>query len=88
MSDLRCTKHFRALTAMSPLQFQKPASPACRAGNACSGVNWMRQVPAFEVGYRKPEPISIASTGDSLASPQWRDIKALQAGKVVAITTA
>jgi len=70
MSRSTLHHHFRALTAMSPLQFQ--SSFACMPrGNACSRVNWMRQVRRSRgVGYESPSQF-IASTGDSLAGPQF-----------------
>jgi len=68
MSRSMLHQHFRALTAMSPRQFQ--SSFACMArGNACSRVNWMRQVRRSRSA-TKARVNSIASTGDSLAGPQ------------------
>jgi AraC-like DNA-binding protein len=69
MSRSTLHQHFRALTAMSPLQFQN--SFACMPrGNACSRVNWMRQVRRSRSA-TKARANSIASTGDSLAGPQF-----------------
>jgi|HubBroStandDraft_5_1064220.scaffolds.fasta_scaffold2063961_1 hypothetical protein len=57
--------------AMSPLQFQKRFDCMPR-GNACSRVNWMRQV-RHSRSATKGRANSNASIGDSLAGPH-RDL--------------
>jgi len=72
MSRSTMPRHIgRAITAIESAAISKAASAASRAANALR-VDWdARQVRRSDRSDRKPEPISIASTGDSLASPQF-----------------
>ena len=78
--------HFRALTAMSPLQFQKQLRlHAARQRMLTSELD--AATAAFEVGYESPSQFN-REYRRFFGQPPIRDIKALQDGKVVAITTA
>jgi AraC-like DNA-binding protein len=77
---------FRALTAMSPLQYQKQLRlQAARQRMLMDGMDATRA--AYEVGY---ESISQFSREYSrfFGQPPMRDIKALRVGKVVGIDAA
>jgi AraC-like DNA-binding protein len=77
--------HFRALTAMSPLQFQKQLRlRAARQRMLTSALD--AASAAFEVGYESPSQFN-REYGRFFGRPPIRDIKALRGGKVVAITT-
>ena len=76
--------HFRALTAMSPLQFQKQLRlRAARQRMLTSELD--AASAAFEVGYESPSQFN-REYRRVFGRPPIRDIKALQDGKVVAIT--
>src|ERR1700729_3615077 len=78
--------HFRALTAMSPLQFQKQLRlHAARQRMLTSELD--AASAAFEVGYESPSQFN-REYRRFFGQPPIRDIKALRDGKVVAITTA
>jgi len=78
--------HFRALTAMSPLQFQKQLRlHAARQRMLTSELD--AATAAFEVGYESPSQFN-REYRRFFGQPPIRDIKALQDGKAVAITTA
>ena len=77
---------FRALTAMSPLQYQKQLRlQAARQRMLMDGIDATNV--AYEVGY---ESISQFSREYSrfFGQPPMRDIKALRDGKVVATNVA
>src|SRR5882724_2672855 len=78
--------HFRALTAMSPLQFQKQLRlHAARQRILTGGLD--AASAAFDVGYESPSQFN-REYRRFFGQPPIRDIKALRDGKVVAITTA
>jgi len=78
--------HFRALTAMSPLQYQKRLRlQAARSRMLIDGLD--ATSAAFEVGYESPSQFN-REYRRFFGRPPIRDIKALRDGKVVAITTA
>jgi transcriptional regulator GlxA family with amidase domain len=78
--------HFRALTAMSPLQFQKQLRlHAARQRMLTSELD--AASAAFEVGYESPSQFN-REYRRFFGRPPIRDIKALRHGKVEAITTA
>ena len=78
--------HFRALTAMSPLRFQKQLRlHAARQRMLTSELD--AASAAFEVGYESPSQFN-REYRRLFGRPPIRDIKALRHGKVVAITTA
>jgi AraC-like DNA-binding protein len=86
MSRSTLHHHFRALTAMSPLQFQKQLRlHAARQRMLTSELD--AASAAFEVGYESPSQFN-REYRRFFGRPPIRDIKALQGGKVVAITTA
>ena len=86
MSRSTLHHHFRALTAMSPLQFQKQLRlHAARQRMLTSEVD--AASAAFEVGYESPSQFN-REYRRFFGQPPIRDIKALQNGKVVAIATA
>jgi AraC-like DNA-binding protein len=86
MSRSTLHHHFRALTAMSPLQFQKQLRlHAARQRMLTSEVD--AASAAFEVGYESPSQFN-REYRRFFGQPPIRDIKALRDGKVVAITTA
>jgi AraC-like DNA-binding protein len=71
---------------MSPLQFQKQLRlQAARQRMLTGGLD--AASAAFEVGYESPTQFN-REYRRSFGQPPIRDIKALQAGKVVAITPA
>src|SRR5712672_2428017 len=78
--------HFRALAAMSPLQFQKQLRLHAARQRMLTG-ELDAAGAAFEVGYESPSQFN-REYRRFFGQPPMRDIKALQAGKVVAITTA
>jgi transcriptional regulator GlxA family with amidase domain len=78
--------HFRALTAMSPLQFQKQLR--LRAARQHMLTNDLDSASAaFEVGYESASQFN-REYRRFFGRPPIRDIKALRNGKVVAITAA
>ena len=78
--------HFRALTAMSPLQFQKQLRlHAARQRMLTSELD--AATAAFEVGYESPSQFN-REYRRFFGQPPIRDIKSLRDGKVVAISTA
>jgi AraC-like DNA-binding protein len=78
--------HFRALTAMSPLQFQKQLRlHAARQRMLTSELD--AASAAFEVGYESPSQFN-REYRRFFGRPPIRDMKALRDGKVVAIPTA
>jgi AraC-like DNA-binding protein len=86
MSRSTLHHHFRALTAMSPLQFQKQLRlDAARQRMLTSEVD--AASAAFEVGYESPSQLN-REYRRFFGQPPIRDIKALQNGKVEAIATA
>ena len=86
MSRSTLHQHFRALTAMSPLQFQKQLRlHAARQRMLTGELN--AASAAFEVGYESPSQFN-REYRRFFGRPPIRDIKALRDGKVVAITTA
>ena len=86
MSRSTLHHHFRALTAMSPLQFQKQLRlHAARRRMLTSELD--AATAAFEVGYESPSQFN-REYRRFFGQPPIRDIKALRDGKVVAITTA
>jgi AraC-like DNA-binding protein len=78
--------HFRALTAMSPLQFQKQLRLQAARQRMLTG-ELDAAGAAFEVGYESPSQFN-REYKRFFGRPPIRDIKALQDGKVVTITTA
>ena len=86
MSRSTLHHHFRALTAMSPLQFQKQLR--LRAARQHMLTNDLDAASAaFEVGYESASQFS-REYRRFFGQPPIRDIKALRDGKVVAITAA
>jgi AraC-like DNA-binding protein len=86
MSRSTLHHHFRALTAMSPLQFQKQLRlQAARQRMLTDGLDAGNA--AFEVGYESPSQFN-REYRRFFGRPPIRDIKALRDGKVVAIATA
>ena len=86
MSRSRLHLHFRALTAMSPLQFQKQLRLHAARQRMLTGELDAASA-AFEVGYESPSQFN-REYRRFFGRPPIRDIKALRDGKVVAITTA
>jgi AraC-like DNA-binding protein len=85
MSRSTLHHHFRALTAMSPLQFQKQLRlHAARQRMLASELD--AASAAFEVGYESPSQFN-REYRRFFGQPPIRDIKALRDGKVVPITT-
>ena len=78
--------HFRALTAMSPLQFQKQLRLHAARQRLLMGELDAASA-AFEVGYESPSQFN-REYRRFFGRPPIRDTKALRDGKVVAITTA
>src|ERR1700727_3893302 len=78
--------HFRALTAMSPLQFQKQLRLHAARQLMLTGELDAASA-ALEVGYESPSQFN-REYGRFFGQPPIRDIKALRDGKVVAISTA
>jgi AraC-like DNA-binding protein len=86
MSRSTLHHHFRALTAMSPLQFQKQLR--LRAARQHMLTNDLDAASAgFEVGYESASQFN-REYRRFFGQPPIRDIKALRDGKVVAITAA
>src|SRR5258708_37284832 len=86
MSRSTLHQHFRALTAMSPLQFQKQLRLHAARQRMFTG-ELDAAGAAFEVGYESPSQFN-REYRRFFGQPPMRDIKSLQASKVVAITTA
>jgi AraC-like DNA-binding protein len=86
MSRSTLHHHFRALTAMSPLQFQKQLRLHAARQRMLTG-ELDAATAAFEVGYESPSQFN-REYRRFFGRPPIRDIKALRDGKVVAITTA
>jgi len=78
--------HFRALTAMSPLQFQKQLRLHAARRRMLTGALDAASA-AFEVGYESPSQFN-REYRRFFGQPPIRDIRAVRDGKVVAITTA
>jgi len=78
--------HFRALTAMSPLQFQKQLRLHAARRRMLTGELDAASA-AFEVGYESPSQFN-REYRRFFGQPPIRDIKALRDSKVVAIATA
>jgi AraC-like DNA-binding protein len=86
MSRSTLHHHFRALTAMSPLQFQKQLR--LRAARQHMLTNDLDAASAaFEVGYESASQFNREYLR-FFGQPPIRDIKALRDGKVVAISAA
>src|SRR3984957_8010078 len=85
MSRSTLHHHFRSLTAMSPLQFQKQLRLQAARQKMLSGELDAASA-AFEVGYESPSQFN-REYKRFFGQPPMRDIKALQDGKVVTITT-
>src|ERR1700722_4890314 len=77
--------HFRALTAMSPLQFQKQLRLHAARQRMLTGELDAASA-AFEVGYESPSQFN-REYRRFFGRPPIRDIKACRDGKVVEITT-
>src|SRR6267142_2422124 len=75
--------HFRALTAMSPLQFQKQLRLHAARQRMLTGELDAASA-AFEVGYESPSQFN-REYRRFFGQPPIRDIKALQDGKVAAL---
>jgi transcriptional regulator GlxA family with amidase domain len=78
--------HFRALTAMSPLHFQKQLRLHAARQRMLTG-ELDAAGAGFEVGYESPSQFN-REYRRFFGRPPIRDIKALRDGKVVAINTA
>jgi AraC-like DNA-binding protein len=86
MSRSTLHHHFRGLTAMSPLQFQKQLRlHAARQKMLTDEVD--AATAAFEVGYESPSQFN-REYRRFFGQPPIRDIKALRYGKAEAITAA
>jgi len=86
MSRSTLHQHFRALTAMSPLQFQKQLRLHAARQRMLTGAQDAASA-AFEVGYESPSQFN-REYRRFFGRPPIRDIKALRGGKVVAIAAA
>jgi AraC-like DNA-binding protein len=86
MSRSTLHQHFRALTAMSPLQFQKQLRLHAARQRMLAGERDAASA-AFEVGYESPSQFN-REYRRFFGRPPIRDIRALRDGKVVAMTTA
>jgi AraC-like DNA-binding protein len=86
MSRSTLHQHFRALTAMSPLQFQKQLRLRAARQRMLAGERDAASA-AFEVGYESPSQFNREDRR-FFGRPPIRDIRALRDGKVVAMTTA
>jgi AraC-like DNA-binding protein len=86
MSRSTLHHHFRALTAMSPLQFQKRLRLHAARQRMLTGELDAASA-AFEVGYESPSQFN-REYRRFFGQPPTRDIKALRDSKVVAITVA
>jgi AraC-like DNA-binding protein len=78
--------HFRALTAMSPLQFQKQLRLHAARQRMLTGELDAASA-GFEVGYESPSQFN-REYRRFFGQPPIRDIRAVRDGKIVAITTA
>jgi AraC-like DNA-binding protein len=86
MSRSTLHHHFRVLTAMSPLQFQKQLR--LRAARQHMLTNDLDAASAaFEVGYESASQFN-REYRRFFGQPPIRDIRAFRDGKVVAITPA
>jgi AraC-like DNA-binding protein len=83
MSRSTLHHHFRALTAMSPLQFQKRLRLYAARQRMLTGELDAASA-AFEVGYESPSQFN-REYRRFFGQPPMRDIKVLRDGKVVAI---
>jgi AraC-like DNA-binding protein len=86
MSRSTLHHHFRALTAMSPLQFQKQLRLHAARHRMLTGELDAASA-AFEVGYESASQFN-REYKRFFGQPPIRDIKALRDGKVVTITAA
>jgi len=86
MSRSTLHHHFRALTAMSPLQFQKQLRLRAARQRMLTGELDAASA-AFEVGYESPSQFN-REYRRFFGQPPMRDIKALRDGKALAIATA
>ena len=84
MSRSTLHQHFRALTAMSPLQFQKRLRLHAARQRMLTG-DLDAASAAFEVGYESPSQFN-REYRRFFGQPPMRDIKALRDSRVVAIT--
>jgi len=85
MSRSTLHHHFRALTAMSPLQFQKQLRLHAARQRMLTGELDAASA-AFKVGYESPSQFN-REYRRFFGRPPIRDIKALQNGKIVAMST-
>jgi len=86
MSRSTLHHHFRALTAMTPLQFQKRLRLHAARQRMLTGELDAASA-AFEVGYESPSQFN-REYRRFFGQPPMRDIRALQDSNVVAITAA
>jgi AraC-like DNA-binding protein len=86
MSRSTLHHHFRALTAMTPLQFQKRLRLHAARQRTLTGELDAASA-AFEVGYESPSQFN-REYRRFFGQPPMRDIKALRESNVVAITAA
>jgi AraC-like DNA-binding protein len=86
MSRSTLHHHFRALTAMSPLQFQKRLRLHAARQRMLTGELDAASA-AFEVGYESPSQFN-REYRRFFGQPPMRDIKALRDSRVLAITSA
>ena len=86
MSRSTLHHHFRALTAMSPLQFQKRLRLHAARQRMLTGELDAASA-AFEVGYESPSQFN-REYRRFFGQPPMRDIKALRDSKLVVITAA
>jgi len=86
MSRSTLHQHFRALTAMSPLQFQKRLRLHAARQRMLTG-DLDAASAAFEVGYESPSQFN-REYRRFFGQPPMRDIKALRDSRVMAITAA
>jgi AraC-like DNA-binding protein len=85
MSRSTLHHHFRALTAMSPLQFQKQLRLHAARQRMLTGELDAASA-AFKVGYESPSQFN-REYRRFFGRPPIRDIMALQNGKIVAMST-
>src|SRR5690348_7362184 len=78
--------HFRALTAMSPLQYQKQLRLQS-ARNLMLNNGFDAASAAFEVGYESPTQFN-REYSRFFGQPPMRDIKALRQGKALEMSAA
>ena len=86
MSRSMLHQHFRALTAMSPLQFQKRLRLHAARQRMITGELDAASA-AFEVGYESPSQFN-REYRRFFGQPPMRDIKALRDSRVMGITAA